>query len=465
MRLAALLARKDLVQTARDRLSFVFILVMPLAFTLFFGILFGANSSTQKLPVAVWDADGGAAAKQLVADLGKSAVVRTVAVNGADLEQQIADDKAAAGLVIPAGYSQAVADGKQAQLTIVSTQGSSGAATVASEIRSLAGEQVTVELAARCRGGRSGRQDRHPAGAEVAGPRRCAGAAGVAADARHAGREHEGRRGRRGRQPDPERLRPQLAGHDGELHPLQPHDRRHRAHRRAPERHAAAPHDHAAPPLGAHRRQGGRHVLPDLRAADPAARRRTAVLRRGLPAGPGRVAADDGVALARGEHAGPAARLGDEERAGAHRDDGARLDGRRRACPARGSRWRSPGRRSRPSATCCRPPGSSTGCAASWCAGSTSPTCCPRSVSRSRGPRGSSCSPSGASASAMIARQSSSGRRGRAAQPFFGLMLASLGSASPASTSIALMMPLGTGQAGWTRCSAASLRVTGPSPR
>ncbi len=51
------------------------------------------------------------------------------------------------------------------------------------------------------------------------------------------------------------------------------------------------------------------------------------------------------------------------------------------------------------------------------------------------------------------------------AQSFDGLMLASLGSASPASTSIALMIPLGTGQAGWTRCSAASLRVTGPSPR
>ena len=98
---------------------------------------------------------------------------------------------------------------------------------------------------------------------------------------------------------------------------------------------------------------------------------------------------------------------------------------------------------------------------ASWCAGSTSPTCCPRSVSRSRGRRGSSCSPSGASASANTRDPRADGP----AQPFFGLMLASLGSARPASTSIALMMPLGTGQAGWTRCSAASLRVTGPSPR
>ena len=87
-----------------------------------------------------------------------------------------------------------------------------------------------------------------------------------------------------------------------------------------------------------------------------------------------------------------------------------------------------------------------------------------------RGPRGSSCSPSGASASANSRRSwtivgCAEGAPDVSAQSFFGLMLASLGSARPASTSIALMIPLGTGQAGCTRCSAASLRVTGPSPR
>ena len=149
MRLAALLAGKDLQQTVRDKLSFVFILVMPLAFTLFFGLLFGANSSTNKLPLAVWDADGGAAAKQLVTDLGKSTVVTVVPKQGSAFEKWMADDRAAAGLVIPKGYSAAVADGKQADLVIVSTQGSSGASTAASEVRTLAGDQVAVELAAR----------------------------------------------------------------------------------------------------------------------------------------------------------------------------------------------------------------------------------------------------------------------------------------------------------------------------
>ena len=102
MRLAALLARKDLLQTARDRLSFVFILVMPLAFTLFFGLLFGADSSTEKLPLAVWDADGGAAAKQLVADLGKSAVVRAVVVKRATTSRQwMADERPPPACSIP----------------------------------------------------------------------------------------------------------------------------------------------------------------------------------------------------------------------------------------------------------------------------------------------------------------------------------------------------------------------------
>lgn len=165
MNLAALLARKDLQETARDRLSFIFILVMPLAFTLFFGILFGSGSSVEKLPLVVADADGGAAAKQLVAALEESAVVRVAAEEPAAVEQDIADNKAAAGLLIPAGYSQAVADGEQARLTIVATQGSSGASTAASEIRTLAGEQVTVELAARAAADAVWQTRSYPAGA------------------------------------------------------------------------------------------------------------------------------------------------------------------------------------------------------------------------------------------------------------------------------------------------------------
>ena len=168
MRLAAILARKDLLETARDKLSFIFILIMPLAFTLFFGLLFGAGSAAEKLPLAVWDADGGDAAQQLVARLDDSPVVRVVVKTGDDLEQWMADDRAAAGLIVPEGYSAAVAAGEQADLTIVATQGSSGAQTAASEIRSLAGEQVTVELASRAAAEAVWRTRSYPAGADPA---------------------------------------------------------------------------------------------------------------------------------------------------------------------------------------------------------------------------------------------------------------------------------------------------------
>jgi ABC-2 type transport system permease protein len=164
VRLAALLARKDLQLTMRDRMSFIFDLVMPLVFTLFFGLLFGANSSVDKLPLAVWDVDGGAAATQLVAALGRSDVVKVVDKHGSGFEQWMADERAAAGLIIPAGYSRAVEDGKQADLTIVSTQGNSGAMTAASEVRTIAGDQVTVELAARAASQAVWQTRSHPAG-------------------------------------------------------------------------------------------------------------------------------------------------------------------------------------------------------------------------------------------------------------------------------------------------------------
>jgi ABC-2 type transport system permease protein len=168
VRLAAILARKDLLETVRDKLSFIFILIMPLAFTLFFGLLFGAGSAAEKLPLAVWDADGGDAAKQLVARLDESPVVRVVVRTGDELEQWMADDRAAAGLIIPEGYSAAVAAGEPASLTIVATQGSSGASSVASEIRSIAGEQVTVELASRAAAEAVWRARSYPAGADPA---------------------------------------------------------------------------------------------------------------------------------------------------------------------------------------------------------------------------------------------------------------------------------------------------------
>ena len=55
------LALKDLLQVVRDRKSFLFLLLMPLAFTVFFGVIFSANSQENetdlRLPVGFYNQD------------------------------------------------------------------------------------------------------------------------------------------------------------------------------------------------------------------------------------------------------------------------------------------------------------------------------------------------------------------------------------------------------------------------
>ena len=67
MRRIFTLAGKDLLETRRDRLALIFTVVMPIAFTAFFGLLFGGGSN--RLPLAVWSGDAGPVATQLVSPL------------------------------------------------------------------------------------------------------------------------------------------------------------------------------------------------------------------------------------------------------------------------------------------------------------------------------------------------------------------------------------------------------------
>jgi ABC-2 type transport system permease protein len=141
------LARKDLLETRRDRLALLFTLVMPLAFTAFFGAMFGAGSD--KLPLAVWSGDAGPAARQLLAAVQGSDAVAVHRMARDEAEQAVADNKMAAALEIPAGFSDAVGAGRPATVTVVGLSGSTGAQTLQTLVQSLAGRVVTGEQAAR----------------------------------------------------------------------------------------------------------------------------------------------------------------------------------------------------------------------------------------------------------------------------------------------------------------------------
>ena len=105
-------ALKDLRQLIVDWKTALFLLIMPIGFTLLFAFVFGAGNGAgdPRLPVGFVDQDGGSVlAVQLLALLDASDAIRPVVLENADLkdaQKQVADEDLAAVVVIPAGYNQ-----------------------------------------------------------------------------------------------------------------------------------------------------------------------------------------------------------------------------------------------------------------------------------------------------------------------------------------------------------------------
>lgn len=106
------LALKDLSQLIRDWKASVFLLIMPIGFTLLFGFVFGSSSGDgdARLPVGFLDLDGGALLSSHLLDmLNDSEAIRPVMLDGIGVEEiqdQVRDEELAAAILIPANYTQ-----------------------------------------------------------------------------------------------------------------------------------------------------------------------------------------------------------------------------------------------------------------------------------------------------------------------------------------------------------------------
>jgi ABC-2 type transport system permease protein len=108
------LAVKDLSQLLRDWMSAIFLVIMPIAFTLLFAFIFGGSSGAEdaRLPVGFLDQDGGSVlGAHLLTLLAGSDAIRPVVLDGDDLEtlqEKVKDEELAAAVVIPAKYGDQV---------------------------------------------------------------------------------------------------------------------------------------------------------------------------------------------------------------------------------------------------------------------------------------------------------------------------------------------------------------------
>jgi ABC-2 type transport system permease protein len=135
------LALKDLSQIIRDRRSAMFLLAMPLVFTIFMGVAMRGATQPQdpRLTLGWVDEDpGGALTSQLKQSLSNSTVLRLVEIDASqadNVDEQIRQGKLAAALTIPVDFSQKILSGKQVQLTLITDELSTTGQTILQAVR------------------------------------------------------------------------------------------------------------------------------------------------------------------------------------------------------------------------------------------------------------------------------------------------------------------------------------------
>jgi ABC-2 type transport system permease protein len=130
---------KDLTQLLRDRKTFLFSLIMPIALTLLIGFAFGGfgSSSDPRLPIGWLDLDGSPTSRQLYQLLSGSTVVRLVTEpwqTQSGLENLVLNEDLAGALVIPAEYGHDLKAGKPVRLVLIANTATPAGTSVESEI-------------------------------------------------------------------------------------------------------------------------------------------------------------------------------------------------------------------------------------------------------------------------------------------------------------------------------------------
>ncbi|HEX2914469.1 MAG TPA: ABC transporter permease [Chloroflexia bacterium] len=135
------LAVKDLNQILREKRAALFLVLMPLCFMIFFGLIYGGsdNSKNTRLPVGYANLDqAGALSADLWDNLQASDTIQPQKLENIDAQEvsnSVKAKKLAAALIIPAGYSEQVLSGKTVRLTVIADRQTGVGQTAADAIQ------------------------------------------------------------------------------------------------------------------------------------------------------------------------------------------------------------------------------------------------------------------------------------------------------------------------------------------
>jgi ABC-2 type transport system permease protein len=150
------LTLKDIKQLLRDWRPALFLLIMPIGFTLMLGFLFGGfnpgGEVDPRLPVGFLDQDDGSYSPYLIALLEDSEVIRLVIDEDASLDRlrkQMGDGDLAGVVVIPEGYGDGLLSGELVKIQVIVEPEAISGTTVQNSVLVAANRLSSAVLAAR----------------------------------------------------------------------------------------------------------------------------------------------------------------------------------------------------------------------------------------------------------------------------------------------------------------------------
>jgi ABC-2 type transport system permease protein len=159
------LALKDLLQIVRDRRSAFFLVVMPILFTIFFGLIFGSSEEGDpRLPVGFVSHDeSDALSTSLCTLLEASDAIRPVVLEGDDADRvagSVRDGDLAGAVIVPASFGEKTLAGDEPHLTVIVDQSAPAGQTASSAVQAAAtrlmGAVETARLSAEAFEAREG---------------------------------------------------------------------------------------------------------------------------------------------------------------------------------------------------------------------------------------------------------------------------------------------------------------------
>jgi len=146
------LAFKDIKQILRDKKSLLFLVLMPLVFTLFMGFAYGQMSQPEDPRLAVgWINldEGGTLSAALRTDLERSEVLRLEETTPEQAGRLVQNGKLAAVLTIPDGFSQKTLDGEVIYLDLLADRATSSGSMAEQAIRAAVVRALSAAETAR----------------------------------------------------------------------------------------------------------------------------------------------------------------------------------------------------------------------------------------------------------------------------------------------------------------------------